>query len=85
METEKKLKYHITLTNNETGEVLMDHDTSAIIGAVQGPGDDAQGICAISCSSLELFKTINMTIDALKDVETMSPALYGMAEAFSKK
>lgn len=85
METEKKRKYHITLTNNETGEVFMDHDTSAILGAVQGPGDDAQGICAIDCNSLELFKTTNMAIGALKEVEAISPALYGLAETFNRK
>ena len=85
METEKKLKYHITLTNNETGEVFMDHDTSAIIGAAQGPGADAQGICAINCSGFELFQTLSMAIGALEEVRTLNPPLYEVAEIFSQK
>lgn len=85
MKNEKKLKYHITLTNNETGEVFLDHDTSAIIGAAQGPDDSARGICAINCSGFELFQTLSMAIGALEEVRTLNPSLYEAAEIFSQK
>lgn len=46
-------KYHIKITNNETKEVLLDHDSKCILGAVADE-TGVEKICFISCNGLTL-------------------------------
>lgn len=50
-------KFHITITNNETAEVLADTDTSSIIGAF-AEGDGTRSVCFLDCATPELAATL---------------------------
>lgn len=50
-------KFHITITNNETAEVLADTDTGAIIGAFT-KGEVTRSVCYTDCDTAELAATL---------------------------
>jgi len=52
MKDETKKKFHITLTDNETGETLIDSDTSAIIGAFDLGEGNTGSLYALACNGL---------------------------------
>ena len=56
---ENKMKYHLTITDNETGEVHADYDINAIVGGilVDRAGTTAS-IAVTDCKGLELAATI---------------------------
>lgn len=64
---EERLKYHITLTDNETGEVIHDGDIEAIIGAFSTETRTA-AIAKTSCSLRGLVATIVAAEDAIEHV-----------------
>ena len=49
-------KFHITITDNETGEVLVDQDTSAIIGALDND-ESTRNIAYTCCNTIDLAAT----------------------------
>lgn len=51
-------KFHITITNNDTGEAIHDHDTNAIIGAV-ALDETVRGITLANCTAVEMANTIS--------------------------
>ena len=67
-------KFHIKITNNETGEVLQEADTCAIMGgfAVEG---GAVGVVLTECSPLEHGMAINAAEEAIKQVYREHPEL----------
>lgn len=53
------MKFHITITNNETGETLQDLDTNVILAAIHSPEDEGTHAIAISSSGpVELATSI---------------------------
>lgn len=58
-------KYHIKITNNETKEVLLDHDSKCILGAVADE-TGVEKICFISCNGLTLLCSVSMVEEILK-------------------
>lgn len=52
-------KFHITITDNETGKTLHDCDTGAIIGAFQESEDVTAAIGLTNCDALTLLQTVN--------------------------
>lgn len=46
-------KFHITITNNETAETLVDRDTSVIVGAMD-EGEGTRTVCFTCCGATEL-------------------------------
>lgn len=50
-------KFHITITDNETGETIVDQDTKAIIGAIDGSEDVTSAMGFTHCNVIELLAT----------------------------
>ena len=73
------MKFHITITNNETNEIMADHDTNAIIGAFRRD-DGIQGVAAICCNPLELATTVETVRNVLGEVEESNPELKQLTE-----
>lgn len=54
----KKLPLHLTITDNETGEVLQDLDCKALIGAIhEGKEDRIASLRVIRCTGKEVAMT----------------------------
>ena len=76
-------KFHITITNNETGEILHDNDTAAIIGAYAF-ANGAYAIGLTACNGITLMATINTAehvVKRLLEEHPMSKAIYGLIKA----
>lgn len=80
MENETKKKYHITVTDNETGETFIDCDTSAIIGAFDKDENDTGSLFALACTGDVTACTIAGTLETLQRVRKKQPLGYLMAE-----
>ena len=50
-------KFHITIKNNETGEIIVDLDTCAIVGAI-AEYDRIRCIGSVYCSASRLADTL---------------------------
>ena len=74
------MKYHITITNNETGEIVHDYDTSAVIGGISLK----EGVAAIgltACPSLVTALTIDGAQIAINKIRDDNPKV-AMMELF---
>lgn len=67
-------KFHIKITNNETGEVLQEADTCAIMGGYT-VDDGAVGIALAECSASEHGMAIHAAEQAIKHVYQNRPEL----------
>lgn len=78
MSDTKKRKYHITITNNETGEVLHDADACSIIASVnEGPRT-----CALSMNSggpLTLAETLGSAEGVVREIKSKYPEVGTLA------
>lgn len=70
----KKMKFHITVTDNETGETLKDSDACCIIGACT-EGEHTEVLVAIHCTATDLANAINSTEEAVAHVKREHPEL----------
>lgn len=68
------MKYHITITDNETGEILHDHDTNLVIGAI-GVEDGVNSLCITNCSGLRLLTGLVAAKKAVHKIEQGEPVL----------
>lgn len=75
MET-KKAKYHITITDNETGKTCLDQDTAVIIGAVDAgePGVRALALC--NCNDEELYATLAVAQIQVNHIMSCKPKAH---------
>lgn len=76
---EKNLKFHITITNNETGETLNDCDTATIIGAYATEGG-VQCLGMTDSDPYTLAETVNGAKDIVKTIYTHHPAVGALAD-----
>jgi hypothetical protein len=67
-------KFHIKITNNETGEVLQEADTCAIMGGYT-VDDGAVGMALTDCSAREHGRAINAAEQTIKHVYQSHPEL----------
>lgn len=58
-------KFHITIKNNETGEITHDLDTSAIVAGIL----DDDGSYAVSATSCDAFGLLNAISSAEKAID----------------
>lgn len=72
-ETEKK-RFHITITDNATGETLLDTDSGAIIGGVSSE-KGCHLITFTECGPGDMAETLALTEDAVHDQYVMHPEL----------
>jgi len=80
MKDETKKKFHITLTDNETGETLIDSDTSAIIGAFDLGEGNTGSLYALACNGLIKVCTIAGAMATLERVRKDDPFGYILAD-----
>lgn len=71
-------KFNIKITNNETGEVLQEADTCAIIGGYVND-EGAVGMLFTHCSPLDHASAINAAESAVNDSYRAHPELKLMA------
>lgn len=67
--------FHLTIKNNETGEILRDVDVNCLIGGV-AIGDDSTGIIVASCGELELAEGIVAAENAIKAIKKREGFLF---------
>jgi hypothetical protein len=70
METKK---YHITITENETGKVHYDEDTNIIIGAMHLGKDGVASIGAVVGNAFDVAATIDGVNMAIKSIGKQDP------------
>lgn len=71
-------KFHIRISNNETGEVLQEADTCAIIGGYVND-EGAVGMLLTHCSPLDHARAINAAESAVNASYRARPELKLMA------
>lgn len=57
-------KFHITIKDNETGEIFLDRDTSCVVGALDEPGGTTGVFGNTHCNAIELAATATGAINA---------------------
>ena len=67
-------KFHIKITDNETGEVIQEIDTCAIIGGY-ATEDGAVGTALAHCNSRNHAKAIHAAETAINNVYNRNPEL----------
>jgi hypothetical protein len=78
-------KYHIIITNNETGQVLADTDTDAIIGAFT-EGEGTRSVCYTNCDMAELAAMLTGALQITnKHMADLPRWLQRMIKKTSKK
>jgi hypothetical protein len=75
------MKYHITITDNETGEVLVDQDTVAIIGACDA-GEATRGLVLHKCNKAEKMATACEAMQMVEQVLRKEPKKF---QRFARK
>lgn len=80
-------KFHIAIKNNETGKILYNVDTDAIIGAIHEE-DKSAAIGLSACSSKALLATVLTAKTAIKTIISNTPALamldkFGLLDVLS--
>ena len=77
-------KFHITVTNTETNEVIHDIDTDAIVGGIASEGG-AFAVGLTSCDALTLFTTVQSAKTAIEHCTEDSPLLSLLSTLFDNK
>lgn len=70
----EKMPYHLTITDNETGEVMLDTDSYAIIGSV-GVENGASSVGFTNCDIYELAVAVQAAEGAVAEVKRGEPKL----------
>ena len=68
-------KFHITITNNETGETLHDLDTKAIVGAILDD-DGTFSVAFNKCDVVDMLNVIDGVERTLKHLYKKNPELF---------
>lgn len=77
-------KFHIIITNNETGEVMREHDSDAIIAGIDA-GDRVACICHIDCDDNTLAATCFAAREAIDAGLEDEPAVQRLFKEYIKK
>jgi hypothetical protein len=78
------LKYHVKITDNETGEVLNHLDTNCIIGAF-GNEIGALEISVFDCKMISILATVEAALKAVERTCKSDPAIEFVVEEILKK
>lgn len=80
MSDTKKMRFHISITDNETGEVLLDSDACAIIGGVN-TGKSTIDISVVCCDTFDVVRALVTTEEVVKQNYIDHPEIGLMAMA----
>lgn len=81
------MKFHITITDNETGEVLHDSDACAIIAGIN-EGEKGSSAAMIDCGPIDLAEALvaaKKAARAVTDKYTEIGALTKLCEYLERK
>lgn len=79
-------KYHITITNNETGEIGVDLNTNALIAAIDEPTGGTRAICLAECSMATLAAALATVMQLANDrVAALPRPIRRKVKQLSKK
>jgi len=67
--------FHLTIANNETGEIIRELDFDALIGAAHISEEEAGGLFVSKCSRFDLAATVVAAEDTLRLIEQQDPML----------
>lgn len=67
------MSFHVTITNNETGNVMDDFDTKALIGAYDKNEDIVRGFHRLACNAVELAAVVTEAISAAHNAKELLP------------
>lgn len=62
-------RFHLVITNNETGEVMSDENTNGIIGVFLSDADIATGIFSTYCTKQD---AAGMLVACMKHIDTIA-------------
>lgn len=76
-------KFHITIRDNSTGNVVQDCETSCIVGAFHNDDtDDTATLVAANCNTLDLAHTTCCAAQAVQMVQDKRPELAALIAMF---
>lgn len=77
-------KFHVIITNKETGEIMCEHDSDAIIAGIDA-GDRVACICHIDCNDNTLAATCFAAREAIDAGLEDEPAVQRLFKEYVKK
>ena len=70
------MSYKITITNNETGEILVNKENAvAIVGAITDDGEITREIGFVNCNALNLAGAVIGAESVISQIKRESPEL----------
>jgi len=78
------LKYHVKITDNETGEVITDNNYNCLIGAF-GHNDGASEMAICDCEILSIVGTVEAALKAVERICKSDPAIEYVVEYMLKE
>ena len=75
------MRFHVTITDNETGEVLHDADACAILAGING-GRTTASIHMTACGPLPLAETLSAAEDVVQEVRSRHPEIGALSGVF---
>lgn len=69
------MKYTVTIKDNESGEILQNHETNAIIGGVSLADNSVVSLIVTSCTGKELMGAYKATQKAMDKIVEDNPIL----------
>ena len=76
--SDTKMKFHITITDNETGDVMQDTDACAIIGGFNN-GVTTCTFAATNCGPFDIARTLASAEEAVDGIYELHPELKALA------
>ena len=77
------MKFHIVITNNETGEVRVDTTADAIITSIHTE-ETTDRLSAASCNFCAFAETVAGLMNELEDIKKEHPEVYKEAKKYRK-
>lgn len=78
------LKYHVKITDNETGEVIADKNYNCMIGAF-GYEDGASEMAIFDCNMISILGTVEAALKAVERTCKSDPAIEFCVEKILKE
>lgn len=79
------MKYHITITNNETGDVFFDGDTSGLVANIIEGNSKIKTITLIKTDSVNTARLCHRTILSAGDILSSQEELMPIFSALMKE
>lgn len=81
----KNNTFHITITDNETGEIRVDENTVAIIGAFDAGDEGTRGMSFTNCNLMDLAYTAHVARKCAEETLAEEPLARAYADFLEAK